>query len=250
MHYAECWARERGPASLVIFTANAHILSDLCKFICPSVYIISFANISSKLITLIFKKGLYQYFTLNPIYAYACCRWPHALYLSDTPFSLMQKDNVSCYVASMDPLLDGLLPFSEDFVRTYLEAREVHDHRRSNFQDMVKLHYQHTRKKPLHPKEDESDRLLDDLKIQSPYVVLNLNCKRYADPLRNNRSIQHPERFNTLIDYLIANGFTVVAQGRNEQPRLKPRAGHIEYFNSKYDYLQYPSLWSEFHRIE
>jgi putative glycosyltransferase (TIGR04372 family) len=77
-------------------------------------------------------------------------------------------------------------------------------------------------------------RLLNDLKISQKYVVININVKDYHNESQNTRRIVHFERYNVLIDYLINKGYSVVLQGKNEQPYFKPRKGFFDYAHSNF----------------
>lgn len=233
MHYAGCWHRERGPVCLVIFIPNSHVAVKLAKVICPNVEIIAFDNRFSRFIFSIFRRELIQYCTLNPIYAYACCRWPHALFIFDMTFCRKKPENISCYISAFDPALKKPWPFSKAFLDAYLHIQRQNDNRKFVYQDMIQLFYQFASKAPTPlPRTSRDSDLLKKLIIGTPYVVMNLNCKDYLNTSRSNRSIHHPERYNSLIDFLIAKGYIVVIQGRNEQPQLAPRKGLIEYFKS------------------
>ena len=235
MHYAQCWQKERGPATLVIFTTHMKKIVEYAKGICPDVQIIHFDNLLSRFLISIFKNELPQHFTFQPVYSYACCRWPHALYLYDRVFSREKNLNVSCYVKQFDPILKEPWPFSDDLLKAYLKFRRVADYRRPVFEDMIRLHHSCLPKiveTPKHPVLD-SRELLQRLKIEGFYVVLNVNCKLYKGGGRNNRKIHHPQRYNTLIDFLISHGFSVVIQGRHEQPTFAPRKGLISYAHTQ-----------------
>ena len=230
MHYAQCWTRERGPATLVVFIPNSHVVADLAKHICPNVELIVFNNPFSRAIFFLFRRELVQYFTLNPIYAHACCQWPQALYIFDMTFSRTKPENIASYISCFDPVLKTDWPFSATFRRTYIQIREQYDYRRPVYQDMISLFYK-TASKQL-PKPSFLQELRQLFDIESPYVVMNLNCKDYRNNQRNNRRINHPERYNGLIDLLISKGYSVVLQGRNEQPHFTHRKGLVNYFSS------------------
>jgi putative glycosyltransferase (TIGR04372 family) len=232
MHYAKCWTQERGPTCLVIFTPAAHTAIQLAQSICPQTTIIAFDHLIARILFSIFRRELMQFYTLNPIYAYACCRWPHALFLFDMTFSRKHREHISSYVPFFDPVLQNGWPFSEDFLKAYLRAMYGYDYRRSTYRDMIKLSYQcsiNSAKKP-----SQNSKILNQLGINSPYIVMNLNCKDYKNRLRNNRRIHHPERYNPMIDFLISKNYTVVLQGRDEQPHLAPRKGLVEYFKTPF----------------
>lgn len=230
MHYAGVWQKIRGPACLVVFIPNSHLVVSLAKLVCPEVELIAFSNLFSRVIFSIFKREFIQYFTLNPIYANACCRWPHALYIFDMTFCRTKPENISCYVKEFDKALKGNWPFSSAFLEAYLRAREGYDYRKPIYEDMIQLFKE--RSSDISPLPVFNGSLFKKLRIESPYVVMNLNCKDYRNSLRNNRRINHPERYNGLIDFLISRGLHVVIQGRDEQPNLPPRKGLIPYFKS------------------
>ncbi|MBS0624628.1 MAG: TIGR04372 family glycosyltransferase [Verrucomicrobia bacterium] len=202
----------------------------MAKLICPEVQIIAFDNWLSRLLFTLFRSEFGQYYTYNPIYAHACCRWPHALYLFDMTFCRKNPVNISRYVDAFDPVLQESTPFSKPFLDTYIHVQRGYDYRRDIYQDMMKLTYN----SPSRHAKPQNSELLRQLKIDGPYVVMNLNCKDYRHKLRNNRRINHPERYNPMIDFLISKGFTIVMQGRDEQPHLAPRKGYVEYFNSPF----------------
>jgi len=234
MHHAECWHRERGPACLVVFTTHMSKVVPLAKYVCQDVEVIHFDNWFFKFLFSIFRNEIIQFYTLNRIYAYACCRWPHALYLYDMTFSRSQSYNVSCYVPAYDPVLQTKWPFSSQFLHSYLDVRKFLDFQRPVFVDMINLHYQWLKKKEItEPCLKEND-LLGQLGIDNPYVIINLNCKIYRNPAQNLRRINYPERYNAAIDLLISKGYSVVIQGRIEQPLLAPRKGLVDYSKSPF----------------
>jgi len=235
MHYVACWIEERGPACLVIFVPNSDTAISLAKCICPRATVIACNNLFSRLIFAIFKRGLIQFCTLNRIYAEAYCQWPHALFIFDMTYSQKKQECISCYIPAFDPVLKGPWPFSEKFLNAYLQIQRQNDNRSHVYNDMFQLFYLNstkTRNKKTHSTEEKN--LLEILKIDKPYVIMNLNCKNYRTKAINRRQISYPERYNALIDFFISQGYAVIMQGRNEQPTLAPRKGYIEYFKSPY----------------
>lgn len=238
MHYAKCWTESRGPACLVVFTPASHTAIQLAQSICPKAEIIAFDHFIARALFSIFRRELMQFYTLNPIYAHACCRWPHALFLFDMTFSRKHREHVSAYIPFFDPVLQNPPPFSDAFLKAYTRAMYGYDYRRAIYQDMIKLSYQDAircyRNNLKDRKSNKKNTLLESLKINSPYVVMNINCKNYGNKLSNNRRVKHPETYNSMIDFLIAQGYSVVLQGRKEQPKLPPRKGLIEYFKTPF----------------
>jgi len=80
--------------------------------------------------------------------------------------------------------------------------------------------------------------LLNDLEISGKYVVININIKDYSNKSQNIRRIQNFERYNVLIDHLINNGYSVVLQGKGEQPHFSPREGFIDYAHSGFQSVE------------
>ncbi|MCE5315879.1 MAG: TIGR04372 family glycosyltransferase [Parachlamydia sp.] len=230
MHYAECWHLERGPVCLVVFISCPNAVVQLAKLICPNVEIIVFNNLLSRAVFFIFRGELIQFDTLNRIYAYACCCWPHALFIFDTAFCRKIQKNNSCYISAFDPVLKDPWLFSAEFLKTYLQAQTQVEIRKSVYQDMIKL-FNLCASKTIKT-TSKNTRLIEKLKIDTPYVVMNVNCKDYHNKSRNIRTIHYPERYNSLINFLISKGYFVVIQGRKEQPSFAPRKGLIEYFKS------------------
>lgn len=241
MHYAECWAQERGDAALVIFVPNAHIPRRLASFICPHVQIIAFDNWLSRIVFAIFRRELVQFLTLNRIYAEACAQWPYALFMFDMTYSRKYQKNISSYIPAFDSALSLSNRFSREFVEAYLTIQMQNDNRPAVYQDLIRI----VNARPSFPMEKKRSEG-KNLYASRPYVVMNLNCKNYHNRARNVRSILHPERYNVVIDLLISKGYAVVIQGREEQPSFAPRNHLIEYCRSSHvspenDYLLYQS---------
>lgn len=234
MHYAACWHRERGSACLVIFVPNAPLIKRLAQRICPDVEIIAYDTFLSKVLFALFRNGLIQFCTLNRVYAYAYCKWPHALFIFDMTFCRKKPENIARYIRAFDPVLQNPWPFSQAFLDAYLRASEGYDYRRSIYRDMMQLTYRHAKNAQAPKPTQDRPQIVEKLGIQNPYVAMNINHRNYRNALRNNRRIHHPESYNPMIDLLISLGYSVVLQGRSEQPPLAPRKGLIEYFKSPY----------------
>ena len=79
---------------------------------------------------------------------------------------------------------------------------------------------------------------MNNLEIPGKYVVLNINIKDYSSKNENIRSIQNYERYNVLIDHLINKGYSVVLQGKGEQPHFSPRKGFFDYAHSIFQSIE------------
>lgn len=98
------------------------------------------------------------------------------------------------------------------------------------FKEYVSLHYENQKGQ----RREYAGEIQEILNLNSKYVVLNVpwigedNAKRYY------RRISHFQKINPLIDRLIEKGYTVVHQGRDEQPSFEPRPGFIDLAHSSY----------------
>ncbi len=230
MHYANCWSQTRNDVCIVIILPNAKKMKRLAKCICPHIKCITLNNFSSK--SLSFFPKCTQHFVLNQVYAAVHYNWPQGIFLNEMNYCRRKHKHLSGYVAAFDPHWQKENNFSNEFIKAYLKYNQHLDHRKIIYQDMIKLSNQYQNK--ISKKEKTAPELLQNLKINSEYVVINLNCKNYKNQFANNRTIHYPERYNALIDFLISKGYLVIIQGRSEQPKFSPRKGLIEYFSSPY----------------
>ena len=235
LHYAACWQRDRGPVCLVVLTSKSLLVQRLAKLICPEVELICPAVRFNDWLGRLFGYENIQFFTLNPLYCRFAARWPYAIWIYDQPIDYDLTESVSNYIPYFDENMNSLpLHGKPEFLKAYLNAREILDYRIPVFKDMIRLHYKRHPSHPLSSVTEANYNLREKLKISEKYVVLNINCKDYGNKVQNIRRIAHPERYNLLIDFLISQNYSVVIQGRSEQPRFAERKGLIDYSKSKY----------------
>lgn len=80
-----------------------------------------------------------------------------------------------------------------------------------------------------------SKTLLQKLGLNKRYFILHLNLTNYwpnsPRHIATRRGVQYPQRYNTLIDYIIEKGYQVVLYGRKEHSLFLPRKNFIDYSN-------------------
>lgn len=235
LHYARAWQALRGPVCVVVLTAQTHLVKHLAQMICPEVKLICPDHWLNRSVSALFGYINIQFYTLNRIYCRMACRWPYSVYIYDQPIDFDLKESVSRYVRWFDDSLSSVpSTYSQEFINSYTNAREILDYRLSVFRDLINLHYKFNVNNSPSIVHQKSCDLLDKLKIRGKYVVLNVNCKDYTNKFQNRRRVLFPERYNSVIDLLIANGYTVVIQGRSEQPRFDFRKGLVDYSKSDF----------------
>jgi len=232
LHYARCWQIHRGDVRVVILTSKGQLVKRLAQSLCPEVQLIFADFLLKDWLPRLFGHENIQHLTLNPLYCRIAARWPYALFIYDQPIDIDLMESVSNYVKYFDENI-AVTNKNEDFKNAYLNIREVLDYRVRVFKDMIDLHYATDHSKKISNLESLND-LKKHLKIENKYVCLNINCKDYRNKSQNIRTITQPERYNALIDFLISLGFSVVIQGRAEQPLFVPRKNLIDYSKSPF----------------
>jgi len=224
LYYVRCWIKVRNSAVLIVFTPYVDLVNELARNICPEVQVVSPRVLVSNFMQRVF--GVYtRSLALTPLYYHFLRKYPETLYINQT-----RNDNKSGYVKYLDNTYKN---HSHDspFWDAYVQLRDVFDCRydvTQDFYEIAKL------LKGINLDEMLVRRLLNDLKISQKYVVININVKDYHNESQNTRRIVHFERYNVLIDYLINEGYSVVLQGKSEQPYFKPRKGFFDYAHSAF----------------
>ena len=222
LYYIRCWTNVRSGAVLVVFTPQFPLVRRLAKHICPAAQIVSPCDFFSQLMQKAFAVFMRR-LVFTPLYYNLLRKNPEALYIYE-----INKGNKCFYVKYLDNIYKNR-PHDSLFWDAYVQTRGVFDCWFDVYQDFLQL----TKVSAGITVDEARVRcLLNDLKISGKYAVINLNVKDYFNENRNVRCIRHYERYNVLIDYLIDKGYSVVLQGKDEQPHFKPREGFIDYAHS------------------
>lgn len=223
LHYLRLWRSRRGEVALLIFTREPENILRLGELLIPDAPMIYPNRTLDHLATVLFGHYYVFFYTLLPIYSYLAIQHPDFLHMFD--LAELPHANYNVY---LDPCLSHPscehLPAS--FIETYKKIRQKSDYRWDVFTDCFVLNNQSP--VPKIPVERLLSSLKKDLCIRKPYVLLNINAKKYKGN-SGRRTIHYPERYNCLIDSLIEKGYEVVVQGRKEQPSFKQRKGLIDY---------------------
>lgn len=209
-------------AVLVVLTPKFPLVRGLARHICPAAQIISPCDLFSQFMQKAFAIFM-QRLVFRPLYYNLLRKYPEALYIYE-----INESSKCAYVKYLDNVYESR-PHDSPFWYAYVQTRNVFDCRFDVHQYFLKL-----AKVSGGINFDDAGvhRLLNDLKISGRYAVININVKDYYNEIRNIRQIEHYERYNVLIDYLINKGYSVVLQGKGEQPYFKLREGFIDYAHS------------------
>ncbi|MFH1246122.1 MAG: TIGR04372 family glycosyltransferase [Candidatus Omnitrophota bacterium] len=218
LYYVRCWTNVRNGAVLVVFSTRAALIRMLARYICPAAQVISPCDLFSQFMQKAFASFMRR-FVFYPLYYNLLRKYPEALFIYET------NNGKSTYVKYLDNVYNNRLHDSP-FWDAYVQTRGVFDCRYDVQQDSFQLAKAST---GITVDEVLVCHLLNDLKIPGRYVVININVKDYFHETVNLRRIRHFERYNVLIDYLINKGYSVVLQGKSEQPYFKSRKGFIDY---------------------
>ncbi|MDR3623748.1 MAG: TIGR04372 family glycosyltransferase [Chlamydiales bacterium] len=232
-NYVSCWQQLRGPTCLVVLTVEYEAVQTIAKSILPNTRVICHNSLFFQYYIRFFGKKTVQYNTVAPTYAKLICEYPNGLIFFEQMLS-HKTIHKSDYISYFDKNLSLLeLKNNPLLQEAYKKIRKSYDCKVHIYHDYIDLYYNKDLSKPFFPSTPSRQTLLKKLHINGPYVVLNVNCRHYFNGLPKHiagrKRIQHPERYNTLIDSLIDKGFFVVLQGREEQPYFRPRAKFIDY---------------------
>ena len=219
LYYVRCWTGARNGAVLVLFTPRIDLVKVLAKHICPAALIVSPDDWFSRFMRSAFRVYLRRV-AFAPLYYEFLRQYPESLFAIE-----INKSNKSGYVKYLDAVYQRR-DHDGPFWTAYVKTREIFDCRFDVMRDYFEL-----AKTSAGVSGDPTlvDRLLRDLGIGSKYAIVNLNVKQYSTENQNIRRIWHHERYNVLINHLIAQGYSVVLQGRGEQPYFEPREGFFDY---------------------
>ncbi len=225
LYYAKGWEEVRGKTCVVILTAEFRAARELAKNISPNSFLINPDSPLLRLAVKVFGRHKIHEVTLFQVYGQLFAEYPHSLRIFDRTVR-------ACYNSFFDSRLKNVpSSVSDSFLDAYRDIRITLNICEETLLDAFHLHYQcGLSQRELWPKQLMS--LKKALGFKDNYVVINLNCKTYKEKGTYRKRIQYPERYNCLIDYLIEKDFSIVIQGREEQPLLKERDGLIDYSKS------------------
>lgn len=237
LDYVGCWHRQRSPTSIVILTSWFPAAKKLAQNVCPYSIIICPDFVWLRMIVFIFGRIKVLLDTFSRLNAQLQAEWPAALFIYLQPTGLSTFHNYkgkSDYIRHLDPNTTHYKKnISSDFVNAYADLRKTLNYRLDVFVDWIRLHNQDKFVNHLQNVKELTEKLKSRLDIKGPYVVINIAAKKYyGDPLLNRREIHNPDRYNCIVDWLIENGYTVLLQGREEQPILPNRKGLVDYAHS------------------
>lgn len=227
LHYIRCWHTQRSNTCLVVLASRYKLVKELAQVICPSTIVICPDNLFSLLIAKTYGHLFFQSYLMGTVYAQLLAERPNSLFIFEQLTRFKQRC-MSNYIKHLDERLsycDDNGPFHE----AYLETRKILNSRSEIVADYMKLHYSLDLKAPLIKSEDKTRKLLRLLNVKNRYIVLHINSKNYKHAGASSRTVGAPQTYNCMIDYLLAIGYDVVIQGREEQPRFESRAGLIDY---------------------
>jgi len=233
LNYVHCWEEKRGKTCLVVLTYHQEAASRLAQIICPNTEIVSPGKIGLFALKT-FREDIVHFQTFSRVYARLAVDYPNALYIYSQGSSPRTKADFSPYIPFFDRALDCVDPSTPKyFINSYIKTRYILDYNQDIYLDMVRLHYTTELSKPRVFAPHLLDQLKEKMSLRGSYVVLNISCR--DNMLSHNRKrIFQTEKFNRSIEYLINLGYTVVIQGRKEQPLFAKRKGLIDYSRSVY----------------
>ena len=232
LNYVRCWIHARGSAALVVLSPKQRLVKELALYICPDVQVIApkiiICNSMQRISSIFLKHFLYP-----KLFNYLIKKIPSAIYIYGVDFS-------------GDPIYNEFIDKEIPKVNQVFNDAYVGFRKKININyPVLKDYYKISKDSPiLDIKDNDINFIKAKLKINSDYVLLNINTKKYNDVFQNTRSIQDHTKYNVVIDNLILKGYQVILQGAKEQPYFDARLGFIDYAHSKYqnyknDFLLY-----------
>lgn len=222
LHYTSCWEKLRGKTCVVVLSARFKDVDQLSRKIEPQPFLIFPDSFFLRLAIKIFGPNNMNEIILYRVYGLLLADHPNALRIFD--FTMR-----SCYIPHFDRRLETK-GVSKAFLNAYQDIRQS-----LNICEQTLVDYFHLHHKCGHDKKSiDHEGIKKKLGIRSDYIILNINCKKYKERGVDRKRILYPERYNVLIDRLIEKGFSVVIQGREEQPIFKLRKGLFDYSKSPF----------------
>lgn len=228
LNYVKLWEETRGPTCIVILTNDYPRIEKLASLITPNTTLIYPDRFSVIFPQVLFGSFAIYCFTMNQIYPQLACDRPDGLHI----FCLVGEGITEHNLFFDDDLNKYQSRHSDNFINAYKLVRKRLDYRWNVFKDFFGLYARYETSPLKFPEKMKT--LPIQLGIKKKHVLLNINCKDYGEVHCNRRKIHHPERYNSLIDFLIQEGYDVVIQGRQEQPNFLPRKGLIDYAKSEF----------------
>lgn len=242
LHYVSYWHHYRAPSTVVILSSRYRLIQNVAQSVCPEVPVICFDSAWLRMLIFFCGHPTVHSALYGKIYGRLVADCPSALYIYECTSGMFRCKSqgttyhTSNYIKGFDTHLQQLRgTVSPEFLNAYLNIRQCYDYRLELYVDYIRLYTEQTPKVPVMKLKQKSILLQKSLSIEGKYVVMNLNCKdNFSDPHLNRRKIQDPHRYNCLIDFLIERGYSVVLQGREEQPRFEPRKKLVDYTRSPF----------------
>lgn len=238
IEYARLWNRERKPSCLVLITSNMELAYNIAINMAPELPIIVPQDLlivralKHSRFTLVNFEWLFQLFLFNHLTAYLKAFYLDRIALYETPMKGEHPMRIDYHHYWDEQLEKYRKNFSKAFIDAYINHRMNFDLNQHCYYDYIALRNSGS---PV-PASERTKNALISLKkllgLKRPFVVLNINTKKYGLPSIKWRTVEHPERYNSLIDAIIKRGYDVVLQGRKEQPHFYSRAGLIDYAHS------------------
>lgn len=225
LHYAKLWSENRGPVAIAVFTDDFLRIQVLAKGICPKAQLILPKSARVVWPMILFGSNMIRWYIFKEVYPQIALDRPDGLNI----FALFGL-GYGCYSTYLDDNLSNIPShFSSDFIKAYCSYRTLSDCRMNVFYDYFSMAQTYRGEKV----KTDID-LEKHLGYSQPFLVLNVNAKKYLEGKSNVRSVHTPQRYNSMIDHLISRGFSVVIQGRSEQPQFASRKGLFDYARSPY----------------
>jgi putative glycosyltransferase (TIGR04372 family) len=220
LHYVNCWQNQRTDTTIIIlsYLFYSTSMTNFNKHICSKTKFIYIDNFFTKILIFIFGHKIFPQKIFDKMI-------PKIIFNNPTFINVYPTPLIGDYNQFFDPYIGYFKNnVTKEFLQAYLDARPFLNCNFLAYLDLIKLHYTKDLSIPFFSFNTNLKKFQENLKIEKPYVVININTKDYSpQTIANRRKIYHPERYNCLIDFLIEKNFTVVIQGRKEQPTFPKR---------------------------
>ncbi|MCP5468956.1 MAG: TIGR04372 family glycosyltransferase [Chlamydiales bacterium] len=232
LQYIREWQEQREQTTAIFLTLFAEKAIELAHLISPNTEVIAPGKFGLWMVKYL---GAFRvhYGTFARVYARLAVDFPQSIifYAQGTIPTINSIGNLY-YPTFYNRYLDQLPPPSPALSKEFLEQHALvckgSDIPFTLNEDYIKL--KQSQSSGEQRRYQESD-ICQILSLETPYVVFNITV-RDNQHSHNRKKIFNPERYNVLFDLLIAEGYTVVLQGREEQPLFKERKGFIDYARS------------------
>lgn len=228
LNYLKCLQNSGCNLTLFVFSPNFSKIKTINRIINPNLKTIYPINFPFKIFNKAFGYILKRHIYTRIFYSFTN-KYPDARYLYNVDYGVLWKfsDQFNKKIYSNFT--------NHRFEAAFKKTIKVFEKRYDIYIDSIKSR---AFANQIIPDLKNFKNLYKEIDFSRQIILLNINSKNYEHAIQNTRKIEHFERYNRLIDFLIQKNFLVVLQGTQEQPIFRSRPGFFDYAHSRFQSIE------------